>query len=462
VGDGVNRKEAIKIINPVLYGNNLADYGIRDSGSRIGVVSDGYFQEHLEWSVIQEPSTVDFSEFFRLIRCQGNDAKGFLKHLPTSVGRATDTLIHDCIMFRPTEWFSYIDAGQRFTYTKCMVGSQVATFLGGINITASDILTANAVTAEHVIDGLYVESNTTYADAVITGTHDGAGNAAVLTDSGAAWAVDGFVGRTLINVTDGSSAVITSNTATTVTGTLVGGTDNDWDASDSYEILGMVAVQVGSESTGKTVGGCVLSNIITEPANRVSVANLRTPQTAGTVRSVNIKNVDAKGGFANVITIGAGVAFTRVGVEKGEGITDTYIKDRGTKSVINNQSEVAAGKAGVPSTGGVGELIVNTSNDSFWTKNKEGAFLQIGHGSIVHSETYDLPNIAAGANTIIDIPVAGVTLGDYSQVAFEQNMLGLMVSSYCRTGLVTLSIYNPTVGAIDIASTTLRILVTKH
>lgn len=70
-----------------------------------------------------------------------------------------------------------------------------------------------------------------------TGTHDGSGNAADLSDSGKSWTVNGFVGIAVYNLTDGSlSTNVTANTATTVTTVLQGGTDNDWDAGDSYKI----------------------------------------------------------------------------------------------------------------------------------------------------------------------------------------------------------------------------------
>lgn len=69
------------------------------------------------------------------------------------------------------------------------------------------------------------------------GTHTGSANAAVLTDSGQSWTTDEWVGYRIKNVTDGSFATITANTSTTITGTLQGGTDNDWDASDVYVIV---------------------------------------------------------------------------------------------------------------------------------------------------------------------------------------------------------------------------------
>lgn len=75
-----------------------------------------------------------------------------------------------------------------------------------------------------------------------TGTHGEVSNAAILTDTGATWGVDQLIGAYVVNVTDGSYAKITDNTATTVTAALAGGTDNDWDIGDSYVIGGPVSV----------------------------------------------------------------------------------------------------------------------------------------------------------------------------------------------------------------------------
>jgi hypothetical protein len=68
------------------------------------------------------------------------------------------------------------------------------------------------------------------------GSHDGGDGAAVLTDSTASWTIDALIGRTLSNGTDGSTTTITANTATTITGILAGGTNNDWDADDVYDV----------------------------------------------------------------------------------------------------------------------------------------------------------------------------------------------------------------------------------
>jgi len=81
--------------------------------------------------------------------------------------------------------------------------------------------------------GVRVYLEGTYVD---SGSHTGANNASVLTDSGQSWTTDEFVGQKVVNTTDGSAGTITANTATTITATLAGGTDNDWDTNDNYII----------------------------------------------------------------------------------------------------------------------------------------------------------------------------------------------------------------------------------
>jgi hypothetical protein len=72
----------------------------------------------------------------------------------------------------------------------------------------------------------------------VTGTHTGANNAATLTDSAASFLTSNVkAGQTIWNQTDGSSATITGVTATTITGTLSGGAENDWDTNDAYTII---------------------------------------------------------------------------------------------------------------------------------------------------------------------------------------------------------------------------------
>ena len=71
-----------------------------------------------------------------------------------------------------------------------------------------------------------------------TGLHTGADDhATVMTDATKAFTVDALIGYQIFNTTDGSSGIITDNDATTVTvAALAGGTGNDWDTNDKYEI----------------------------------------------------------------------------------------------------------------------------------------------------------------------------------------------------------------------------------
>lgn len=73
---------------------------------------------------------------------------------------------------------------------------------------------------------------------IVTGTQDGGDNQSILTDSTAQFITDGGVrvGDIVKNLTDGSQGVITARTETTITATLSGGTENDWDNGDVAEI----------------------------------------------------------------------------------------------------------------------------------------------------------------------------------------------------------------------------------
>ena len=58
----------------------------------------------------------------------------------------------------------------------------------------------------------------------------------MLSDSSQNWTDGEFAGLVIANETDGSQGVISSNTATTITASLAGGAENDWDPGDSYVI----------------------------------------------------------------------------------------------------------------------------------------------------------------------------------------------------------------------------------
>jgi len=84
-------------------------------------------------------------------------------------------------------------------------------------------------------DKAYIAAFTTAAGS--SGWHTSSNNQSTLTDSNKSWTTNQWVNYKIYNRTDGSSCTITANTATTVTCTLSGGTENDWDTNDIYEIL---------------------------------------------------------------------------------------------------------------------------------------------------------------------------------------------------------------------------------
>jgi hypothetical protein len=57
-----------------------------------------------------------------------------------------------------------------------------------------------------------------------------------MTDSGESFTTSSMVGMTVYNVTDASSCTVTANNGTTITCTLAGGTGNDWDTNDVWQV----------------------------------------------------------------------------------------------------------------------------------------------------------------------------------------------------------------------------------
>ncbi len=109
-------------------------------------------------------------------------------------------------------------------------------------------------------DGALVVQRANNRAKTFTGSHTGgSGEATVMTDSTAAFTVDALIGWKIYNVTDGSYGIITDNDETTVTvAALTGGTDDDWDTADTYEInrsLSIITAGATVNSLGHRIGG---------------------------------------------------------------------------------------------------------------------------------------------------------------------------------------------------------------
>ena len=74
---------------------------------------------------------------------------------------------------------------------------------------------------------------------IMTGTHKGADGASVLSDPGKDFkscGADPNLSLLLKNTTDGSEGALSASTENSMTCTLAGGTNNDWDNGDTYEL----------------------------------------------------------------------------------------------------------------------------------------------------------------------------------------------------------------------------------
>ncbi len=175
------------------------------------------------------PSYATVIEFHRAIQdfaddagYAGNDELDITDTTPSE--RSTDNIV------TLINGWNIDDTAAEHVYDGSIIQSSGAVIYDGLKIlapigTAVQFIQAGAVVADDWWN--YSEG----------GTHDGAANAAVLTDSTKSWTVSQWVGYRIRNTTDGSFTTITANTATTITGVLQGGTDNDWDASDAYVIV---------------------------------------------------------------------------------------------------------------------------------------------------------------------------------------------------------------------------------
>lgn len=121
------------------------------------------------------------------------------------------------------------------------------------------------------LSGLWVLEN-------ISGSHTGSSNVNVLVDTQQNWTVNSLVGKTIRNLTDGSSSVIVSNTATTITTQLNGGIENDWDANDKYQI-GFYSAQFAKVFADEFFSSTGPSQKFTESFREANIRDFATPRT---------------------------------------------------------------------------------------------------------------------------------------------------------------------------------------
>ena len=141
--------------------------------------------------------------------------------------------------------------------------------------------------------------------------------------------------------------------------------------------------------------------------------------------------------------------------------TTAKILDNQCPSVSGNQTfsvniaaSVVNGYEGGNSGSGTTGVVSNNST----------AIRQSDRGEMYATATYDPASIAAGSQVATTVPVVGATVGDFAMANFSSDTtLSLDLAALVSTdGNVTVYFRNRTASAIDLASGTVRVLVTKR
>ncbi|MES2491757.1 MAG: hypothetical protein V4579_00585 [Pseudomonadota bacterium] len=93
----------------------------------------------------------------------------------------------------------------------------------------------------------------------------------------------------------------------------------------------------------------------------------------------------------------------------------------------------------------------------------EDGFVSAGKLTFTGSATYDAPSIAAAGTATTTVTATGASLGDYvERISLGVSAGGLVVTGYVSAAnTVTVVLFNPTAGAVDLASTTLSVEVRR-
>lgn len=84
----------------------------------------------------------------------------------------------------------------------------------------------------------------------------------------------------------------------------------------------------------------------------------------------------------------------------------------------------------------------------------------VNNHTIATKSSFDPPSIAAGTAVTTTVSVTGAALGDIVSVSYSGNLSGIVLTGWVSaTGVVSVSFFNPTGAAVDLANGTLSILV---
>ena len=208
----------------------------------------------------------------------------------------------------------------------------------------------------------------------VGGADDTSSGAAFMTDSGESWTTNEWVGYVIENTTDGSHALITANTSNTITGTLRGGTNNNWDSGDNYLISQGLNRDVGQGISHRfclktRTGGTDIDSRIVLGQNRTLGRTYGEFRVNGTARGNNVLALSDAADLNNTST------FATL-----DAISDAYIT-RTTSS------------ATVSGVNAAGQNILNVSDGGQFT---DGDFIM----TAVDNHEYKITSISVNALTL--------------------------------------------------------------
>ena len=163
----------------------------------------------------------------------GNGNDGFASSHTWLASRDLDDISGDRIFGAGGYQFGVDAADEGITQTVTSVVSGTDYVIRPVVSVSAD---GNAIPEIVIYDNDNDAAIVTFTGPTYVGAHDGVTDTLILDDSSARWVMS-LVGAEVYNITDGSSGTIVTQTQTTISATLTGGTDNDWDVADTFRIV---------------------------------------------------------------------------------------------------------------------------------------------------------------------------------------------------------------------------------
>lgn len=164
----------------------------------------------------------------------------------------------------------------------------------------------------------------------------------------------------------------------------------------------------------------------------------------------------------NVCTVNAGH-----GIYVISGCKNYQIQNNMSGFLVDETSTSAAGY-GVFATGtgytvSGNDVRGNTTGGLFYNGTPVNINNNPGHSPLQNSITWDPPSVANGGQAITGVTVTGAEIGDIVDVSFSASTAGARMWGYVNgAGTVSVALTNNTGGAVDLASGTVYVKVTKR